>query len=332
MRLTKTESLGAVEEVEDDADRRSNTRASDNPNEAIIPPHPSEVPDTRLSTFSCGGIVSDYIGPNDSFDELLFSSSFGGLNEVMKTKFGVLFTDTKLEALFSGLSSSSRTECKSAWIGWGRFCFVRGIPVWLHPGTPGRGEPLLGFLIWTSKVLGRKASTLKGRFADIRFMHLANGNLDFTVQAYRAKALIKGLKKHEGVQRKQPSNTDLLRWMRKELICKTASRNTGMESMNYELYTARILGFFFLFRISEMEALKWEDISVETQDGKKYVSIRIKQSKTDISKDGILRSLIEVDSVLCPVATFTAWKRMAFREGDEKLTCLGKDCANGCLL
>ena len=160
-------------------------------------------------------------------------------------------------------------------------------------------------------------------------MHLINGNVDFTAQAHRAKAMIKGLKKNEGVTRKQPFNTDLLRWMHKELVCKNATRNTGMESMHCELYTACILGFFFLFRISEMEALKWEDISVETQDDKKYLSIRIKQSKTDVFKDGILRPLIEVDSVLCHVATFITWKRIAFSDGNEnKLACLGNDCGN----
>ena len=73
-----------------------------------------------------------------------------------------------------------------------------------------------------------------------------------------------------------------------------------------------------------MEALKWEDISVETQDGKKYLPIRTKQSKADIFKDGILRSLIEVDSVLCPLATFMAWKRIAFSEWNEKTHVFGE--------
>ena len=110
----------------------------------------------------------------------------------MKKKFYLLFSEVKPEALFSGLSESSRSSYKSAWAVWGRFCFGRGISVWLTPGTPGWDEPLLDFWIWTSEILGRKSSTLEGRFAAIRFMHLVNGNLDFTLQAHRSKALING--------------------------------------------------------------------------------------------------------------------------------------------
>ena len=36
----------------------------DNPNEAIAPPHPSEVPATRLSNFRCGGGPYEYPVPN----------------------------------------------------------------------------------------------------------------------------------------------------------------------------------------------------------------------------------------------------------------------------
>ena len=124
----------------------------------------------------------------------------------------------KLEALFSGLADSERVSYQSSWMAWGRFCFVRGSPIWLAPGEPGWGEPLLDFLIWPSKVLGRRSSTLKTRFSAIRFMRLINGNVDFPLQAHRAKAMMKGLKKREGVMRKHPFNTDLLRWAQAELV------------------------------------------------------------------------------------------------------------------
>ena len=51
-------------------------------------------------------------------------------------------------------------------------------------------------------------------------MHLINGNVDFSLQAHRAKAMTKGLKKREEVMRKHPFNTDLLRWMQAELVKK----------------------------------------------------------------------------------------------------------------
>ena len=93
--------------------------------------------------------------------------------------------------------------------------------------------------------------------------------------------------------------------------------------MHYELYTAFILGFFYLLRISEIETLMLGDISADRHDDKNYLSIKIKQSKTDLFKDGVLRSLIEVDSVLCPVKTFLTWKRLAFNEGGEKPSAFG---------
>ena len=49
-----------------------------------------------------------------------------------------------------------------------------------------------------------------------------------------------------------------------------------------------------------------------------YLSIRTKQPQADISKDGVLRSLIEIESALCTVETFQQWKKMAFNTGDER--------------
>ena len=118
--------------------------------------------------------------------------------------------------------------------------------------------------------------------------------------------------------RKKPFNTDLPRWMRKELVGKSALRSNGTGTMDFELFADCILGFFFLLRISEIEALKWEDISTDTQDGATYWSIRIRHSETDVLEDGILRPLIEIDSMLRPVKTFQECKRMALRTGEEQ--------------
>ena len=227
------------------------------------------------------------------------NSRCGGLNDMMKGKFTLLFSDAKLEALLPGLVDSAKSSYKSDRLGWGRFCFVRGVPIWLEPGKPGWGEPLLDFFRWASKVPGRKESALKGRFAAIRLMHLIEGNVGFSTQAHRVKALIKGLKKRGCVARKQPFNADLLRWVRKELVDKSAMRSNGTGSMYFELFTACVLGFFFRLRISELEAPKWEDIAVDAQGGG-GLSYRLgfANQKTDVSKDGISRSLIEIDSVL----------------------------------
>ena len=219
----------------------------DSPDEAITPPGPSAAPETRLSDFRCGGSPIEYPAPNGlapdgSYTTVLgafakYPSSCGGSDDVMKTKF-------EIGCVIARAISILTHRLQELMDGLGRFCSVRGISAWLTPGAPGWGEPSLDYLIWTSKVRGRKAPTLKGRFAAIRCVRLVSGNLDFAVHAHRAKALIKGLEMLEVVQRKQPFNTDLLRWVRREIICKSAARNTGAESMHYELYTACISGFF----------------------------------------------------------------------------------------
>ena len=104
---------------------------SDNPNEAIIPPPHSEVPAARLSDFRCGGGPIEYPAPNGlASDDLctilvdtvtIYPSSFGGLGDVTKTKFDVLVSDVKLDALSPGLSDSSRAAYKSSWMGCGAF-------------------------------------------------------------------------------------------------------------------------------------------------------------------------------------------------------------------
>ena len=85
--------------------------------------------------------------------------------------------------------------------------------------------------------------------------------------------------------------------------------------MYSELYTACIVAFFYILRISELEFPKWGDIPIEPHDGENYLSIRTKQSKTDIVKGGVLRSLIGIDSMLCHVKTFRQWGQMAFNAG-----------------
>ena len=201
-------------------------------------------------------------------------------------------------SLIAGLADSARSPYKTARLGWGRFCVVRGISVWLVPGTPGLGEPLLDCIIWQSKGMGRKSPTSKRRLGAVRFAQLINGNVAFRTQAHRGKALIKGLKKREGVIRQQPFNTGLLRWMRKELVGKSAQRSNCSCSMYFELRAACITE---AFPYSESRKLRLSGgsifLSIRRMGGG-YLSIRIRHSKTDIFKDGIHRSLIEIDSVL----------------------------------
>ena len=80
--------------------------------------------------------------------------------------------------------------------GWGG-----GVPS--TPGVSRLGWPMgrqIGMNIYlvsptrAIEVYGRKGSTPRSRFAAIRFVHLACGNLDFSLQDHRSNALIKGIR------------------------------------------------------------------------------------------------------------------------------------------
>ena len=228
---------------------------------------------------------------------------FGGVSGALKDRRARLFNEVKLGALSSGLPDAARAAYKSSWLALRGFFFVRFSPICLSPGPHGWDGALL-FLNCASGIFGMQSSALRGRFSAIRFTHLIDGDVDLSLQSHSAKSTINGLEKREGVARKPPFNTYLLRWARKELVGKTAPRSLGRGSMHLELYAACILGFFYILCISELEYLKWEDASVDTNAGKRYLSIRTKQSKTDVSRDGILRSLIEIDAAVCHVGAF----------------------------
>ena len=247
----------------------------------------------------------------------------GGVNETLENQFQLVFTHAKLEELFriGGFRASKLPKLMDGT--GGGFFFVRGISIWLAPRVPGWDEPVLDFSRWASKILGLRSSTLKTRFAAIRLMHLISGNVDFSIQAHRAKAMTKGLKKREGVQRKHPFSADLLRLMQTELVRKGGERSGGRGSMYTEMFTACGVGFLFLLRISELESLRWEDVCVGSRGGERFPTLRIKKPKKDVSRGGIARSLIDVDSCLFPVKAFLAWAETSRDSPNGEITVSG---------
>lgn len=64
-------------------------------------------------------------------------------------------------------------------------------------------------------------------------------------------------------------------------------------------------------------------VSIDSRDGRRYMAIKIKQSKTDISRGGAERPLVEADSILRPAETFILWKETPCGSSDEKHTISG---------
>ena len=118
----------------------------------------------------------------------------GSANDQLAEHSRVPPNEAKLGALLSGLGESARTIHMSDWVAWG-VLYVMNIPDWLASGVKGRGGPLLGFLIFGSKIIGGRPSTLKRRLPCIRFMNLFSGNAVFSLQENRANAIMRGLRK-----------------------------------------------------------------------------------------------------------------------------------------
>ena len=67
------------------------------------------------------------------------------------------------------------------------------------------------------------------------------------------------------------------------------------------LWTATLVGFMFLLRASELEALEVKDVTFGEYDGTRYVRIFIRKSKTDQGEFGVFRSLNEKNKTLRPL-------------------------------
>lgn len=129
------------------------------------------------------------------------------------------------------------------------------------------------------------------------------GRVYLSLIAHRGKDTIKILGPRRGA-RKSPYNTDMSRWVRKELISKTSGRIGRRGSTHIEFYASCVLGFFYLLRISDIEALTCGDLLVDTQNGQMSLSILIKQSKTYIFRHWVARSVVGIDAALFPAETF----------------------------
>ena len=148
------------------------------------------------------------------------------------------------------------------------------------------------------------------------------GGVDFSAQSHRANSTVGRLKKRDGVTRRRTFNTDLSRWAHIELVTKHTVRNLGQRYLYIELYNACILIFSCccVFR-------SWANAAgrLPRRSSRRGVfpPIRTKQSKPDIFRDGILRSMAGIDSSIFPVKPFVGWKTMSFNTGGEQSPILG---------
>ena len=136
----------------------------------------------------------------------------------------------------------------------------------------------MNFILIGRDVLGLRASTTRVEVGAIRFSHLVSGvGSYFARVGARWEFLIKGLPTaNKTVNRRLPYNTELLEFGRQKFLIDSP----GSDHRFDRAWTATLVGFMFLLRAGELEALQAKDITFGEHEGTRYVRISIRKSKT----------------------------------------------------
>ena len=132
-----------------------------------------------------------------------------------------------------------------------------GVSPWLDSSIIGWGNVLIDFVVWEYKISGIQNGTLHKRFCAIRFIHIAEGREDLSLRAHRVKTVTKAIKLRGKTMKKVPFNTDLLRWIWRNLnVAELQSQSIHIAL----IWAGLLLAFFFCLRISELLNLTPRDI------------------------------------------------------------------------
>ena len=185
-------------------------------------------------------------------------------------------TTRKMEVLMQSISAATKVGYRRSWKHRVSFCKGRNQAVWLDSRDEGWGGNLMNFILSEHDVLWLRASTIRGKVSAIRFFHLVSGKNDFARVGARWKFLIKGLSTADkSVNRRLPYNTELLEFGRQKLLIDSPERDHRFG----RVWIATLVGFMFLLRASELEALHVRDVTFGEYDGTRYVRISIRKSK-----------------------------------------------------
>ena len=222
----------------------------------------------------------------------------GGLSAQFDKKLHDMLQLTKFDLLTQSVGAKTKEQYVQCWKKWAHYCTCVNTSPWLTTTAVGWDETLLDYLVWEHKIFGLQASTLAKRFYAIRFLHVVEGYDDISLRAHRVKALLKAVKLRGNRCKKVPFNTDLLRWIYRELNLSKAVKDVNL----MRLWAGILCAFFYCLRISELLALTWRDIKfVDDSPNTTVLSILIRSSKTDQEKMGVTRMLRANGTSLCPV-------------------------------
>ena len=156
---------------------------------------------------------------------------------------------------------------------------------------------MIGFRLSESEVMKNTGGAIAWKVAAIRFWHVISGVGDFSKTGGRYRQVLRGLKRGRETARKSPFSYEML-LLSHDVFLKQGLGNPP----RIELFSAAILGFFFLLREGELGKLRTSDIRLgKDAQGEDHVATTIRNSKTDQLNEGDFKTLKSIDGVLCPV-------------------------------
>lgn len=179
-------------------------------------------------------------------------------------------------------------------------------------------DQIMRFVFFLTAVVMVSCATIRGYLCGVRHLHLVAGKPNPMSGMERLRLQLRGVKRQERRTRRYmlPLSPQELR------RAKEACFNRLETDHNHRtIFAAVVVAFFGLLRCSEYAAMTagsfdaeqhlcQEDVEfVTTATGVDLVRITIKQSKTDVFREGCVITLAATGGELCPVAALRAMRR-----------------------
>ena len=243
-------------------------------------------------------------------------STTGGLASEFDHRTASMLEQENFHLLTTGIGDKTRSQYMTCWRRWAQFASCMDESPWFREFPPGWDNTLIDFLAWQHKILGFQHSVLAKGFYDTRYVHIAEGLCDITLRAHSVRCLIRAVKLRGETCKKVPFNTDLLRWLFKQLVSDTPNSDRLPAA---QLWCGLLIAFFFALRVSELLALAVGDIELTKEDLYSVLSVLTRGSKTDQEKRGAPRARRENATNLCPAKAASDYLPLLMSSGRQTL-------------
>ena len=175
--------------------------------------------------------------------------------------------------------------------------------------TPASEDQLILFV--TELAQSRAISTIRCYLAAVRHLHVIRGLPSPTEKKLKLDLVLRGIQRRRPTRRdtRLPITPLILRIARREL-------ERSPEQDSKMMWAAMCIGFFGFMRTGEFTVtntseteriLGIADVSVDSRENPRLVSLHLRYSKTDQFGEGVRISLARNDTELCPVAAVLAY-------------------------